>query len=118
MIADDVTPPHAQGADDRLGQTGTGPSLPVPVTLDQLEAALHHVVDIVLDTVTQREGHAAAVVVRDNLDVIIDAVWAAHHYRRLGHRPVDGDPEWHAITSWVQTEVVNAGNLVVKRVRL
>ena len=123
MIADDVTPPHAQGADDRLGQAGTGPSLPVPAhhrptTLDALEAALQHVTDIVLGTVTQSEGHSASQLVRDNLDVIADAVWAAHHYRRLGHRPIDGDPAWHQITSWVQNEVVQAGDLVVKRVIL
>ena len=123
MIADDVTPPSAPGDDDRLGEPGGG-NLPTPpginrkVSLDELEHALTHVTDTLLNTVTQGEAKAAAELVRNNIGLIVDAVWATVHYRKLAHRDIQGESHWMQITSWVPADVADVAFHVASKVTL
>lgn len=123
MIADDVTPPSAQGDDDRLGGPGSAhlPTLPGinrKVGLDELEHALTHITDTLLNTVTQGEAKAAAELVRNNIGVIIDGLWTSVHYRKLGHRDIEGDSHWMQITSWVPADVADVAFHVASKVTL
>ena len=123
MSANDVTPPSAQGDDDRVGRPGSDPLPSLPgtnrkITVDQLEHALQHVTDTLLNTVTQGEAKAAAELVRNSIPAIVDSMWAAIHYRRLGHQFIAGEPHYLQITSWVHKDIADVASAVAEKVRL
>jgi hypothetical protein len=101
-----------------VDEAGTGSASPVPAgprrcTLDEIEYALDAVIDFA--------RHDRSSVVKQDaqflegmVPVIIDALFAAHHYRTRGHLEVDGEPGYLQLTSWVDITAATAADNVVR----
>ena len=122
MTAENELPPSAQGDAGLLDEAGVAPTIATPAsprkcTLNQIE----HALDLVLDfgrhdpwSVVQEQAEF----LEGMVPVIIDAIWAAHHYRTRGHHDVPGEKHWLQITSWVHKDVAAAADNVVRWVDL
>ena len=100
-----------------VGTVRPAPAGPRPCTLADIERALDVLVDVGRhDTASSVQAHAE--LLEAMTTVIVDAIWAAHHYRTRAHAFIEGQPEWLSITSWVPTTVAAAADSVVKWVTL
>lgn len=118
MIADDETPSGSLDEDRHVGGSGpvapysAGPLHPRRTNFDQIEQALH----LVADQAAHEFGSpvkAWAELLMAMTPVILDAIYAAHHYRTRGHREVE-DTDYLGIDAWIAKDVIAAADNVVR----
>lgn len=116
----ELPPPHGDAG--RLDEAGAGFAHPAPAsprrcTINEIEHALDAVIDFARYDLSSTCKEQAKFL-EGMVQVIVDAIWAAHHYRTRGHHEVDGEPEYLQITSWVGRDYANAADGVVRWVTL
>lgn len=101
------------GAEAGVGSVRPAPASPRRCTLDDIEYALDAVIDFArhdLSSVVKQDAQF----LEGMVPVIIDALFAAHHYRTRGHLEVDGEPGYLQLTSWVTADAATAADNVVR----
>jgi hypothetical protein len=121
MTAEDVTPVPAD--DDRpAGEAGVGAHQPAPaspsrVTFDELESLIYRVVDV-----ARHDMRSTVKADADRLfgliPMLLDAVYSAYEYRCRAHQPIQGEPEYLRITTWIRAEIAACADNVVRWVTL